>query len=224
MLTVASLFFPFLFFSFLFFSFLFFSFLFFSFLFFSFLFFSFLFFSFSLSSEPVSCNIAVTITSTLPCPHTGDIPLVPPQHHNYCTNPMAATTTATSPFVGMPTTCCTCPHTRCGHTQATPLLSPSLCLVHPKKPQISHFPFFFPSSLMVQDTSPCTYAGCPFAITVTIATTATTSMPLQSAPPHQPHHPTTGVTQLCHTNRGCKRCTGPHHFHDTPICSPSPFM
>src|SRR6266702_5956504 len=148
------------------------------------LFFPFLFFIlFSLSSKPVSCNITITIASTLPHPHTGDIPLVPPQHHNYCniaiaitstlphphtgdipsvppqhhnycTNPVATTTAATSPFVGMPTTCCIHPYTCHGHTQATPLPSPLLCLVHPKKPQISHFPFYFPLSLMVQDISP----------------------------------------------------------------------
>src|SRR6266702_2507971 len=186
----------------------------------SFLFFFFFFFLFSLSSEPVSCDIAVAVASTLPCPHTGDIPSAPPQHHNYHTNPVAATTAATSPFAGMPTTCCTRPHTRRGHTQATPPPSPSLCLVHPKKPQISHFPFFPPSSLTVQDTSPRAHAGCPFAV----ATTATTSRPLQPAPPHQPHRPTTGVTRLCHIDRGCKRCTGSHHFRDTPICSPSPFV
>src|SRR6266702_1524404 len=119
------------------------------------LFFPFLFFIlFSLSSKPVSCNITFTISSTLPHPHTGDIPLVPPQHHNYCTNPVATTTAATSPFVGLPTTCCIHPYPCHGHTQATPLPSPLLCLVHPKKPQISHFPFYFPLSLMVQDISP----------------------------------------------------------------------
>ncbi len=130
-------------------------------LFFPFLFFFFFFFLFSPSSEPVSCNIAVAVASTLPRPHTGDIPSAPPQHHNYCTNPVAATTTATSPFAGMPTTCCIRPHTRRGHTQATPPPSPSLCLVHPKKPRISHFPLFSPSSLTVQDTSPCVHAGHP---------------------------------------------------------------
>ncbi len=191
---------------------------------FSFLFLFLFLFLFPLSSEPVSCNITVTVTSTLPHPHTGDIPSAPPQHHNYRTNPMAATTTTMSPFAGMPTTCCICPHTCHGHTQATPLPSPSLCLVHPKKPQISHFPLFPPSSLTVQDTSPCVHAGLPFAVAITIATTATTLRPLQPAPPHQPHRPTTGVTRLCHTDRGCKRCTGPYHFHDTPICSPSPFV
>src|SRR6266702_3987105 len=46
-------------------------------------------------------------------------------------------------------------------------------------------------------------------------------------PPHNHHHlnaSTTGVTRLCHTDRGCKRCAGPHHFRDTPIYSPSPFV
>ncbi len=114
----------------------------------------FLFFLFSLSSEPVSCDIA--IASTSPRPHTGDIPSPPPstlspppRHRNYCTNPMAATATTTSPLAGTPTTRCTCPHTRRRHTQATPLPSPSLFLAHLKKPQISHFPFFSPSFLTV---------------------------------------------------------------------------
>ncbi len=106
------------------------------------------------------------------------------------------------------------------HPAALALTMPSA----PKKASISHFPFFPPSSLTVQDTSPRAHAGCPFAVAIAIVTTATTSRPLQPAPPHQPHHPTTGVTRLCHTDRGCKRCTGPHHFHDTPICSPSPFV
>src|SRR6266702_7297309 len=50
--------------------------------------------------------------------------------------------------------------TRVVGTQATPPLSPSLCLVHPKKPQISYFPFFSPSSLIVHDTSPCSTQAC----------------------------------------------------------------
>ncbi len=164
----------------------------------------FLFFLFSLSSEPVSCDIAVT--STLPRPHTGDIPSLPPstpspppRHCNYCTNPVAATTAATSPLAGMPTTRCTRPHTRRGHTQATPLPSPSLFLAHLKKPQISHPPFFSPSFLMVQDTLPPSTQACctlpwhasthptsprahachPFAL----PTTTTTSMPLRLASP-----------------------------------------
>src|SRR6266702_2708640 len=77
-------------------------------------------------------------------------PSTPPQHCNYRTNPVATTTTATSPLAGTPTTRCTRPHTRRGHTQAIPPLSPFLA--HLKKPQISHFPFFSPSSLTVQDT------------------------------------------------------------------------
>src|SRR6266702_621879 len=78
-----------------------------------------------------------------------------------------------SSLAGTPTTCCTHPHMGCRHTQATPLLSPSPCLVHlQKKPQISYFPFF-PSPLTVQDTSPHTHAGCPFTIT----TTTTTPLP-----------------------------------------------
>src|SRR6266702_1542860 len=42
-------------------------------------------------------------------------------------------------------------------------------------------------------------------------------------PPHNHHHlnaSMTGVTQLCHTDRGCKRCAGPHHFRDTPFTHP----
>src|SRR6266702_492155 len=46
---------------------------------------------------------------------------------------------------GIPTTCCTPPHTGHRHTKATLPPSPSPCLVHlQKKPQIGHFPFFFP--------------------------------------------------------------------------------
>src|SRR6266702_5941418 len=164
----------------------------------------FLFFLFSLSSEPVSCDIAVTSTS--PRPHTGDIPSPlpstpspPPRHCNYCTNPVAATTAATSPLAGTPTTRCTRPHTCRGHTQATPLLSPSLFLAHLKKPQISHPPFFSPSFLTVKDTlpppppssrnipwhtsthptSPRLHACHRFAL----PTTTPTSMPLRPASP-----------------------------------------
>src|SRR6266702_4300650 len=181
------------------------------------------FFLFSLSSKPVSCNI--TITSTSCHPHTGDILSVPPQHCNYCTNPVATTTTAMSPFVGTPTTCCTHPHTCCGHTShptTIALTVPS----EPKKASDKLFPLFFPfifngaghlpllnTGLLhppwhtsTHPTSPCVHAGHPFA--VAISTAATTSMPLQPAPPHQPHRPTTGITQLCHTDRGCKRCKG----------------
>src|SRR6266702_4316147 len=46
-----------------------------------------LFFLFSLSSEPVSCDVVVVVTSTSPRPHTGDIPSAPPRHRNYRTNP-----------------------------------------------------------------------------------------------------------------------------------------
>src|SRR6266702_1257974 len=44
------------------------------------------FFLFSLSSKPVSCDVVVIATSTLPRPHTGNIPLAPPRHCNYRTN------------------------------------------------------------------------------------------------------------------------------------------
>ncbi len=53
-----------------------------------------------------------------------------------------------------PSTRWTRPHTCRGHTQATPPPLPSLCLVHLKKTSDKSFPFFPPSSLMVQDTSP----------------------------------------------------------------------
>src|SRR6266702_2060339 len=169
------------------------------------------FFSFfSLSSEPVSCDVVVA-SSTSPRPHTGVIPSAPPRHRNYRTNLVAATTAATSTLCGEPSTRWTRPHMRRGHTQATPPPSPSLCLVHLKKASDKSFPFFSPSSLTVQDTSPrhrpiappCgpqapppppprPHVGCPFAIAV--STPTTTSMPLQLAPLPQPHCPTTGVT------------------------------
>src|SRR6266702_997915 len=104
-----------------------------------------LFFLFSLSSKPVSCDVIIVVASTSPRPHTGDIPLVPPQHHNYCTNPVATTTTAMSPFAGSQApTGLALSHMRHGHTQATPLPSPSLCLVHLKKASDKSFPLFFP--------------------------------------------------------------------------------
>ena len=112
------------------------------------------FFSFfSLSSEPVSCDVVVA-ASTSPRPHTGDIPSAPPRHRNYRTNLVAATTAATSTLCGEPSTRWTRPHTHRGHTQTTPPPSPSLCLVHLKKASDKSFPFFSPSSLTVQDTSP----------------------------------------------------------------------
>ncbi len=164
-------------------------------------FFSFLFFFFySLSSEPVSCDIAVAVASTSPR-----------SHRQY---PIAAT----SSLVGTPTTRCTHPHMGCGHTQATPLPSPSPCLVHlQKKPQISHFPFF-----------PFIFNGAGHLPLVRMQ--AAPSPSPQPPPLHclydwrhftDPVAATTGVTRLCHTDRGCKRCAGPHHFRDTPICSPS---
>src|SRR6266702_2574106 len=58
------------------------------------------FFPFFPFSKPVSCDDDDFATSTLPHPHTGDIPSVPPRHHNYRTNLMATTTAATSPFSG----------------------------------------------------------------------------------------------------------------------------
>src|SRR6266702_8897830 len=70
-------------------------------------FFSFLFFFSSLSSKPVSCDIAVAVASTSQYP-----------------------VAATSSLGGTPTTRCTHPHTGRGHTKATPPSSPSPCLVH----------------------------------------------------------------------------------------------
>ncbi len=104
-----------------------------------------LFFLFSLSSKPVSCDVIIIIASTSPHPHTGDILSVPPQHCNYHTNPMAATTTTTSPFAGSQApTELALSHTRCGHTQATLLPSPSLCLVVTSQNRSIHFSLFYP--------------------------------------------------------------------------------
>src|SRR6266702_4389502 len=150
---------------------------------------------------------------------------------------VAATTAATSPFAGSQAPAGLA-HTRRGHTQATPPPSPSLCLVHLKKASDQSFPLFSPFVFngaghpldtgplhspwhaSTHPTSPRAHAGRPFAVVV--ATTTTTSMPLRPAPLPRPRRPTTSVTRPRHTNRGCKRCAGPHHFRDTPICSPPP--
>ena len=103
------------------------------------------FFLFSLSSKPVSCNVVVVVVSTSPRPHTGDILSAPPQYHNYHTNLVATTTAAMSPFAGSQAPAgLALSHMHCGHTQATPPPSPSLCLVHLKKASDKSFPLFFP--------------------------------------------------------------------------------
>src|SRR6266702_2676241 len=110
-------------------------------------------------------------TRTCQLRHRRRLHLASPSHRRYpvaaAINPVGATSTPQLPHQ---------PHGRynrrhvtpCGHanyplhrpshasrhTQATPLPSPSLLLAHLKKPQISHFPFFSPSSLTVQDTPP----------------------------------------------------------------------
>ncbi len=175
------------------------------------------------------CNIAIAITSTLPHPHTGDIPSVPPQHHNYCTNPVATTTAATSPFVGMPTTCCIHPYTCHGHTQATPLPSPLLCLVHPKKPQISHFPFYFPLSLMVQDISP---QHRPVAPPMACKhpphlPSCTCRLPLHCHHHHNNHHlnaSTTSTTSPTPSPYNWRHLTFPHRQGVKKVHWPSPFL
>src|SRR6266702_979711 len=113
-----------------------------------------LFFLFSLSSEPVSCDVIIFVTSTSPRPHTGDILSAPPQHCNYCTNPVAATTAATSPFAGSRApTGLALSHTRHGHTQATLAPSPSLS-PQPPPPQCLYNQHHFPNPVALQPASP----------------------------------------------------------------------
>src|SRR6266702_4241889 len=114
------------------------------------------FFLFSLSSEPVSCDIIIVATSTLPRPHTGDIPSAPPQHCNYCTNYNHHHVT----LCGEPSTHWTCPHMHHGHTQATPPPLPSLCLVHLKKASDKSFPLFSPFVFNGAGRFPSTQACC----------------------------------------------------------------
>ncbi len=160
-----------------------------------------LFFLFSLSSELVSCDVIAT--STLPRPHTGNIPLAPPRHHNYHTNLMAATTATTSPFAGsqapagLALTCIMGTHKPPCHRR------PLLCLVHLKNASDKSFPLFLPFVFngaghlpstqarctplwhaSTHPTSPRVHAGRPFAIAV--ATTTTTSMPLRLVPLPRP--------------------------------------
>src|SRR6266702_2505343 len=80
--------------------------------------------------------------------------LASPSHRRY---PIGATSTPQLPHqpwplqppprhpLREPSTCWTRPHTRRGHTQATPPPSPSLCLVHLKKASDKSFPLFSPS-------------------------------------------------------------------------------
>src|SRR6266571_4512980 len=194
------------------------------------------FFSFfSLSSEPVSCDVVVT-ASTSPRPHTGNIPSAPPRHCNYLTNLMAATTTTTSTLCGEPSTCWTCPHMRCRHTQATLPPSPSLCLVHLKKASDKSFPLFFPFVFNGAGHLPSTQAHCTPHGTQTptppplTCMQATLSLSLSPQPPppqclyNWHHFPDPVALQLASpdftTQTGGAKA-GPHHFHETPICSPS---
>src|SRR6266702_2106042 len=188
-----------------------------------------LFFLFPLSSEPVSCNVIIIAASTLPHPHTGDIPLAPPQHHNYRTNLVAATTTTTSPFVGSQVPAAlalTCvagthkpPHRRRPHCAKCTL----------KKPQISHSPFFSPSSLMVQDTSP---RHRPVALPMACKHPPPLP-PTACRPPfrchcrHNHHHlnaSTTSATSLTPSPYNQHHPTSPHRQGVQKVCWPPPSL
>ncbi len=139
---------------------------------------------------------------------------------------------------GEPSTRCTRPHMRRRHTQATLPPSSSLCLVHLKKASDKSFPLFFPFVFNSAGHLPLTQARCtPRGTQASIPpplarmqAALSPSLSPQPPPPQclydQRHFPDLITLQprLCHTDRGCKRCTGPHHFHETPICSPSPFV
>ncbi len=117
------------------------------------------FFLFSLSSEPVSCDVVVVAISTLPRPHTGDIPSAPPRHCNYRTN-RGRYNCCHVTLCREPSTRWTCPHTRCRHTQATLPPLPSLCLVHLKKASDKSFPLFSPFVFNGAGHFPSTQARC----------------------------------------------------------------
>ncbi len=107
---------------------------------------------------PFHLNLsAATSLSLLPPPRLALTQAISRQHH------LDTATTAPTLWLlqlpprhpcGEPSTHWNRPHKCRGHTQATPPLPPSLCLVHLKKASDKSFPFFPPSSLMVQDTSP----------------------------------------------------------------------
>src|SRR6266702_492153 len=105
-------------------------------------FFSFLFFFYSLSSEPVSCNIVIAVASTSPCSHTGNTPSLPHHpwgHSNHLLHPSS--------------------HRSQAHKSHPATLTLTMPGAPTKKTSDKSFPFF-PSSLMVQDTSP-SYACRP---------------------------------------------------------------
>ncbi len=97
----------------------------------------------------------------------------------------------------------------CGHTQATPLPSPSLCLVHLKKALDKSFPLFFPFVFNSAGHFPLTQARC-----TPCGTQAPTPPPLahmqaapSSSPSPQPPPP------QCLYNR--------HHFPDPIAIKPA---
>src|SRR6266702_1703908 len=179
-----------------------------------------LFFLFSLSSEPVTCDVVFVVASTSPRPHTGDIPSAPPRHRNYRTNPVAATTAATSPFAGSQAPAgLALSHTRRGHTQATPPPSPSLCLVHLKKASDKSFPLFFPFVFNGAGHLPSTQARCTPRGTPR-GTQAPTHLPSRACRPpfrrrcrHNHHHldaSTTGATSPTPSPYNRRHPTLPH--------------
>ncbi len=176
--------------------------------------------------------------------------LASPSHRRY---PVGATSTPQLPhqpcgrynrrhvtLCGEPSSRWTHPHTRHRHTQATPPPSPSLCLMHLKKTSDKSFPLFSPSSLMVQDTSPRhrpvapprgTQAPTPPPL-VCMQAAPSPSLSPQPPPPQclydRRHFPDPVALQPVSpdfaTQTGGAKGAGPHHFCETPICSPSPFV
>ena len=103
------------------------------------------------SHKVISCQCHLNTATTAPTLW----PLQPlPCHHLWAHQPLPCHPLWAHQPPAAPTLTCVV------GTQATPPPSPSLCLVHPKKPQISYFPFFSPLFLMVQDTSPCSTQAC----------------------------------------------------------------
>ncbi len=188
-----------------------------------------LFFLFSLSSEPVSCDVVVFVASTSPRPHTGDIPSAPPRHRNYRTNPVAATTAATSPFAGSRAPAgLALSHTRRGHTQATLPPSPSLCLVHLKKASDKSFPLFFPFVFNGAGHLPSTQA-----VALPVARKHPPHLPSRACRPpfrrrcrHNHHHlnaSTTGATSPTSSPYNRRHPTSPHKQGVQKVRWPPPF-
>ena len=174
-------------------------------------FFFFFFFLFSLSSEPVSCDIAVAVASTLPCPHTGDILSAPPQHHNYHTNPMATPTTAMSHV----TLCRHANHllhlpshaswAHTSHPTAIALTVPSA----PKKSSDKTFPLFSP--FIFNSAGHLPSRAC--------------RLPLHRR--HNHHHlnaSMTGATSLTPLPYNWRLLTLPHRQGVQKVCWPPPFL